>query len=276
MSVRAMAAVWERSRSKGSDKLLLLAIADHADDGKIHGAVVVFSNAFPGNELLAEKCGDVDESTIRRQISRLKKLGELIVHANAGGTPEWRAKHPDRCPNLYEIVLPHEARKPTKGRHARGGAQRTPDPETANDSRVVPQVAGSTGAQPNGGGALCAPATSAERECSDARDGSAFVHERGCTDAPQTIQEPSPEPSTPPNPHSVGAGTRAAGDNPRATGTAPRDAGTNPRALDVDWFLEGARRDDTGPVPIETQLRRMRDSLTRGLGPELDHEGARP
>lgn len=264
-----MSAVWERSRAKGGDKLLLLAIADHADDdGK---------NAFPSNELLCEKCGGVDESTIRRGLARLKRLGELKVFPNAGGTPEWRRKHPDKCPNLYEITLPHRTRKATKARHDRGSAERTPDHESTNATPVVPQVAGSPSAQPDGGGAERTPATPAERGCVDARDGGAFLHERGCVDAPQTIQEPSTEPSTPPNPHDVGAqGRRVDGTNPRARHDAPRDRGTNPRAGEYDAFFATARRDDTDPVLVGAHLARMRDALDRGLDVGPDIEGARP
>lgn len=47
MSVRTMAKVWELSANRGNDLLMLLAIADFADDD---------GNAYPSVQTLAHKC----------------------------------------------------------------------------------------------------------------------------------------------------------------------------------------------------------------------------
>lgn len=268
MSTTAISWVWHRSRSKGTDRLVLLVIAEHADHrGR---------NSWPANETIAEMCGGIDESTVRRSIARLRDdLGELKVELNGGGTEAMRRERPDRLPNLYTILLEHAPDRTKTGkkrRHKRGGADRTPAAETANPTPVVPHVSAPPTDPSVDGGADRTP-VDVERGRSAARDGGAAVHERGCAGAPQTVLEPPTESSIPPNPHSVGAqGTREAGTNPRAIGTAPRDVGTNPRAATVDWFLEGARRDDAEPVLVEEHLHRIHDALGRGLDPE----GARP
>lgn len=88
MSIRAMNAVWEHSRSKGAARLVLLAIADHTgDDG---------TGAFPGYERLVKKTR-LSERGIRGNIRELEvDLQELVV-----------AEHPDdRRRNIYSVRLP--------------------------------------------------------------------------------------------------------------------------------------------------------------------------
>ena len=68
MSVRVMQWVWEHSRATGIDRLVLLAIADNAnDDG---------GNAYPGMATLMAKTR-LPRSTIYEAIRRLIALGEL-------------------------------------------------------------------------------------------------------------------------------------------------------------------------------------------------------
>lgn len=70
-----MSWVWDNSRSEGTDRLILLAIADFAaDDG---------ANAWPSIRRLAEKA-KVTERTVQRAIRALTLLGEVSVDANAG------------------------------------------------------------------------------------------------------------------------------------------------------------------------------------------------
>lgn len=68
MSVRVMSDVFQHSRSRGTDRLVLLAIADSAND---HGC-----EAWPSMTTLASKAG-VDRRTVARSIKRLCELGEL-------------------------------------------------------------------------------------------------------------------------------------------------------------------------------------------------------
>jgi hypothetical protein len=78
--------VWQSSRSKGTDRLVLLAVADCAsDDG---------GNAFPSMAALVAKTGLTDRG-IQKAMIRLKHLGELKVFPNAG---------PRGC-NRYKVVM---------------------------------------------------------------------------------------------------------------------------------------------------------------------------
>lgn len=75
MSIRVMSWVWEHSRAAGIDRLVLLAIADAAnDDG---------AQAWPSGETLARKTG-VNLRTVQRSMRRLVDLGEVSVKTNAG------------------------------------------------------------------------------------------------------------------------------------------------------------------------------------------------
>lgn len=65
-----MSDVFEFSEARGNDRLVLLAIADEAnDDGK---------GGYPGFDLLAAKCR-LPKTTVRRAVDRLEELGELRV-----------------------------------------------------------------------------------------------------------------------------------------------------------------------------------------------------
>lgn len=76
MSVRVMTWVWDHSASRGNERLVLLAIADHAsDDG---------SDAWPSIATLARKTG-VSERTVQRCISSLVDMGELVVERLGNG-----------------------------------------------------------------------------------------------------------------------------------------------------------------------------------------------
>ena len=74
MSVYVTSWVWRHSAATGSSRLVLLAIADIADDEGF---------AFPGINHLAGK-SKLSPKTTRRQIVELEKLGELTVERRAG------------------------------------------------------------------------------------------------------------------------------------------------------------------------------------------------
>ena len=65
-----MSWVWNKSRSRGNDRLVLLAIADSAEDDG--------GNAWPSQERLARKTG-LTVRTVRTSIDRLRELNELAV-----------------------------------------------------------------------------------------------------------------------------------------------------------------------------------------------------
>jgi hypothetical protein len=86
MSVRVMSWVWESSLSEGIDRLVLLAIADCANDAGSH--------AWPSRASLARKC-HIGDKTVRRAVLALVSLGELQVTENAGRNGA----------NLYRVVM---------------------------------------------------------------------------------------------------------------------------------------------------------------------------
>ena len=85
MSVRTMARVWAESKHAGSELLMLLAIADFADDE---------GNAYPAVTTLAAKCR-MKTRNANYILSGLQASGELEVHVNKG----------PRGTNRYRIVL---------------------------------------------------------------------------------------------------------------------------------------------------------------------------
>jgi len=109
MSVKVMSWVWEQSKSAGTDRLVLLAIADCASDGG--------DQAWPSMANLARKAG-IDVRTAQRAVGRLVELGELTVTPNAGKAGA----------NVYRINLtPGAAPPPRQGatpaeRHPRQSA----------------------------------------------------------------------------------------------------------------------------------------------------------
>lgn len=80
-----MARVWEVSQQAGTHLLMLLAIADFADDQ---------GNAYPSVATLAEKCR-MKERNAQAILSALKASGELDVRPNEG----------PRGTNLYRVAL---------------------------------------------------------------------------------------------------------------------------------------------------------------------------
>jgi len=85
--------VWEHSPVGGSERLVLLAIADCADDeGR---------NAWPSVATLARKCR-VDARTVQRIIRRLAAGGHLAMTGCAGG----------RGSNRYAVLMAEPSPSP--------------------------------------------------------------------------------------------------------------------------------------------------------------------
>ena len=117
MSVRVMTAVWERSRASGTDRLVLLAIADHAhDDGR---------GAYPSQALLARKTR-LTERTIRSCVARLESSGELAVIRRSGR------------PSAYEVRVAAETPEGSSGVTGEGSSgvdARTPEEFSGDPGR---------------------------------------------------------------------------------------------------------------------------------------------
>ncbi len=146
MSVTAVSWVRKRSESVGNDRMVLWLIADDANSDGVSAFTTVASIAE--GSLLSER-------TVRRCIVALEALGELRVELNAGGTEEFRRKHPDRVPNLYTILLADRPEREPGTRPAarqritsrarleeliQGGVSNChPGAETANPTSVTPE-----------------------------------------------------------------------------------------------------------------------------------------
>lgn len=82
MSVRMISRVWDYSNHKGNDLLMLLAIADFADDD---------GNAYPAVATLATKCRMLQRNA-NKILANLRDSGELEIRQNEGphGTNRYR------------------------------------------------------------------------------------------------------------------------------------------------------------------------------------------
>lgn len=121
-----MARVWEFSKNKGNDLLMLLAIADFADDD---------GRAYPSVSTLAEKCR-MKPRNASAILSALRASGELDVRMNEG----------PRGANMYRIVLAAQPMQIRAGVQKRAGVQESafPPAETCvkplQDSAYKPSV----------------------------------------------------------------------------------------------------------------------------------------
>ncbi len=100
MSIEVMRYVWKYSKSKGADRLMLLAIADIANDN---------GDAYPGVDKLSVKCNTSHRSA-QLTIQDLERIKELQVFENVG------TKTISGWTNLYRVTLQDvkqgEVRKP--------------------------------------------------------------------------------------------------------------------------------------------------------------------
>jgi len=104
MSISVMSAVWANSKSTGSARLVLLAIADFADDS---------GRAYPSVNTLAKKAA-ISERTAQYSIRELITLGELTVGENDG---------PRGC-NVYRVQCLQGAENAGVQDGTQGGAKR--------------------------------------------------------------------------------------------------------------------------------------------------------
>jgi len=90
---------WQHSRASGADLLVLLAIADQAnDDGQ---------EAWPSHATLADRCR-VSVKTTQRATQRLMELGELTVDRHAGPASQGATR---QHPNKYSFPAYQAYRK---------------------------------------------------------------------------------------------------------------------------------------------------------------------
>jgi DnaD/phage-associated family protein len=75
MSIDVMARVWNQSAAKESSLLVLLALADRADENGV---------CWPGVEWISQKARLKDERHVRRILRQLEDMGEIYVSLGAG------------------------------------------------------------------------------------------------------------------------------------------------------------------------------------------------
>ncbi len=103
MSVKVMGRVWDDSGIKGSAKLLLLAIADFADDN---------GKAWPSVETLARKIG-MGERNTRYMLRALEEQGRLSIDLSAG--PKGSSMYRVLAPNGGQSLPPANHVADTEG-----------------------------------------------------------------------------------------------------------------------------------------------------------------
>jgi len=133
VSVRAVSLVWERSRAKGSELLVLLAIADYAhDDGR---------DAWPSEQTLAAKSRMTDRQ-VRNVLRRLEAEGEIVIEKNADGR---RVKDGIRPRRFIHVCCC----EPEKISGSQGGGNRKPTSgSTGNALPVQPEkISGESGGE---------------------------------------------------------------------------------------------------------------------------------
>lgn len=106
-----MSSVWKHSQQRGTALLLLLALADSAND---------YGECYPGIAYLAQKCR-MKERNLQVLLKDLEQSGELVIHRNQGQDTSTGKT------NLYCVITP--------GALAKQGVQRNaPLPKTAVQS----------------------------------------------------------------------------------------------------------------------------------------------
>jgi hypothetical protein len=93
MSIEVMSWVLNNSQVRGTEKLILIGLANHADaDGH---------NAYPSVARLA-RYANVSERAVQQSLRNLEEGGHIYRHFNEGGSAQQRA---DRRPNKYTVRM---------------------------------------------------------------------------------------------------------------------------------------------------------------------------
>jgi len=128
MSVRVMSAVFESRILGPVERLVMLALADHADDA---------GRCYPSNARLQDRTG-LSERAVRANIRKLEDAGFLAIAMNAGqGGANVYIVRPDGAPNAPRHEMPPGTPRPTP-RHMVpvGGAPYAPKPSRTINTSV--------------------------------------------------------------------------------------------------------------------------------------------
>ncbi len=134
MAVKVTAWVWEHSRSKLGARLVLLAIADHANGDGV--------DAFPSIAQLMHKTG-LTERAVQKAVAELVKLGELhvAVGGGRGRTSRYRVlmvERPAEAVNPAEKTPYKERGKENPVKETPYSTQETPQNPTLNPAEFAP------------------------------------------------------------------------------------------------------------------------------------------
>jgi len=141
MSIRTMDRVWKNSTQSGGKLLLLLAIADFANDDGM---------AFPGIDTLAEKTRQ-SRRTVQRQLTELETDQEIAIEPGTGRSntntywvlagldPNLRQKHIQHCQSLKgDNLTPFNQQIKGDISGLKGDTAMTPEPLlTIKDNRHI-------------------------------------------------------------------------------------------------------------------------------------------
>lgn len=197
MSIESMTWVLKYSPTTGSDKVVLLGIANHDGDG----------GAWPKIETLA-KYANMSERGVQKVINRLVEAGHLTVLVNQGGNEQTR---PDHRPNRYVIngvnagtprdvngVNAGTSRGEPQGAHGVNPSSPEPSYEPSNN-HPTPNTSPSTGASAVEKSAIDTDPTGVTHDTSDLPTGVTHDTSTGVTDDTHqettlTRRETSPPP----------------------------------------------------------------------------------
>lgn len=119
MSIKVMSQVWENETLSATDKIVLLSLADHADDEGI---------CYPSISRLVKRTG-LTERTVQNATQRLKQRGFLRVELNAGR----------RGANLYHINATPAADAPPQQMHPAADTGEPPHLTTQTPAADAPE-----------------------------------------------------------------------------------------------------------------------------------------
>lgn len=135
MSVQAISWVLDHSPAEGTERLVLLSLANHAGASPVDGAW----ESYPGIETIRKEANLRRERTVQEVLARLAADGHIERIVN--GAPDKRIRA-NRRPNLYRIVVargigfspdkPPAGKGPDKDPDTRGAAPRHPNRDDAS------------------------------------------------------------------------------------------------------------------------------------------------
>lgn len=129
MSIEVMSWVLNNSPVRGTEKIILLGLANHADaDG---------NNAYPSVARLA-RYANVSERAVQQALRILEEGGHIYRHFNEGGSAQQRA---DRRPNKYTVLMYGvKQTSPRGGNGVKSGASRGEEQRTDGVKPTSPET----------------------------------------------------------------------------------------------------------------------------------------